>query len=427
MKKFICYIVIGVLLLSSIPSFATTINYNEGPEPTREFYMHFTKVHNDGGYSANVITDDYWIYSYESGIREYLLFDTQAPDKLYRYGLEHRDINDGNSKFWLYKNGDFQSLTSKVVLYQPSEYMPDDLRYTMPEFRDAMNNRLVASNFFNTFWDREDTNEVYVHESTIDVWDSTMTNIVMYPMAPPTPQYEDGSKIWISMGNNSGNNPTAKIIVSYRLDQRTIGNLGDWAFQLNSTPNRNMKVVRHTPLDYLYPQPSLYRYGEIEYQGVNISGTNTFTATASNPVTGLYLQSLPWYNTYYEGFVDENLDGQDDRYNSGDDSLAPIPNDENLLVGGSTIPIRTDYEDGILGTIGYFMDMIFTYISTPFRWIASSLQTMANWLTESMGWINSVNAFFGAFFSYLPQEIVNAMSVLVFMIIIFAIIKVMRG
>lgn len=90
-------------------------------------------------------------------------------------------------------------------------------------------------------------------------------------------------------------------------------------------------------------------------------------------------------------------------------------------------PNRGDYADGILGELQYSFANLIYIITLPFTFIAQLLNNLVSWLNNSMHWIESISAFFTAFFSFLPAEIVGALTMMVFVTVVFSILKLMRG
>lgn len=136
-------------------------------------------------------------------------------------------------------------------------------------------------------------------------------------------------------------------------------------------------------------------------------------------------------NTFYvdtafihiDAFVDSDSDGLDDI--TGEPPYNPPGG--GLELDGGTKPNKADYTDDIFGNIKYGFDMVLYYITAPFVWIGESLADTLEWLSKSMGWITQVSAFFSAFFGFLPTEVTEAMGVIVTVIVIFSVLKVIRG
>lgn len=97
---------------------------------------------------------------------------------------------------------------------------------------------------------------------------------------------------------------------------------------------------------------------------------------------------------YYTDFIDVDEDGLDDR--TGQPEFIP------------TMPDYTNPSD-----IG--------------NWLNDSINDMGNFITNSASWISNVTNFYNIIFGFLPVEIRGGITVLISVIIIFTILKVIRG
>lgn len=122
----------------------------------------------------------------------------------------------------------------------------------------------------------------------------------------------------------------------------------------------------------------------------------------------------------FTGIVDEDGDGIDDRTGQPIQPPEPEPPVDET-------PQRDDYEDGVLGSISYSLDYVKHYITAPFRFIGESLSGFVEWLQTSSGWVASVSGFFGAIFAFLPAELSSALIMLFMVVVVFTVMRVMRG
>lgn len=127
--------------------------------------------------------------------------------------------------------------------------------------------------------------------------------------------------------------------------------------------------------------------------------------------------------TIYNGIVDADGDGIDDR------TGLPVNHPSvGGSVGGEAKPDRSDYEDGILGTISYYFDTFLYYIKLPFIYIADLFKTILNWIDETIsGWIDSFSSIIDKLFSFLPTEVVVLLGLGFTTLMIITIIRAIRG
>jgi len=122
-----------------------------------------------------------------------------------------------------------------------------------------------------------------------------------------------------------------------------------------------------------------------------------------------------------QGIVDENADGIDDRTNKPNvETAEPLPSE-------SEMPVRGSYEDTIFGTLAFTLDTILYFIKAPFVFIGDCLNSILEWLAESTTFIAQVTLFLGAIFGFLPPQFLAGLTAIFSVIVVFTILKVMRG
>lgn len=149
--------------------------------------------------------------------------------------------------------------------------------------------------------------------------------------------------------------------------------------------------------------------------GVNNIGYNVSYDGSDYPDSIVY--------TRVTGVVDANNDGIDDRTGKSIKTANPDGNWANA--DGS--PNRTDFENTVYGGIEYGIANLKWTLSRPFAYIAEALSTISSWLDESASWIASVTSFFGAIFGFLPAPFVGGLVAIFSTIVLFTIIRIIRG
>ena len=128
--------------------------------------------------------------------------------------------------------------------------------------------------------------------------------------------------------------------------------------------------------------------------------------------------------TIYEGIVDADGDGIDDR------TGLPVnyQPDVGAEIGGEAKPDRSNYDDGILGTISYYFDTFIYYIKLPFVYIADLFKTILSWIDETVGsWIDNFSNIIDKLFRFLPREVVVLLGLGFATLMIITIIRAIRG
>jgi hypothetical protein len=136
--------------------------------------------------------------------------------------------------------------------------------------------------------------------------------------------------------------------------------------------------------------------GTISWEQKLAPGENTITVDFYNEMSNQLLASDTATITMVTDFVDTNTDGLDDR--TGEPEYIPPTVDEDW--------------DGTVNTG---------------NWISQAISNMNNWVQSNASWIRNVSAFFNAIFSFLPEEVRGAFTVLITVIVFFTVMKVIRG
>ena len=103
--------------------------------------------------------------------------------------------------------------------------------------------------------------------------------------------------------------------------------------------------------------------------------------------------------------------------------MPPLDGNENDMMG---IPDEDDYEDSIFGQVKYLADTITNAITMPFRFIGEALVHISDWFIESAGWIGTMNDIMRGFIGFVPEEIQDAILVLIYATVIFSVFALMR-
>ena len=122
--------------------------------------------------------------------------------------------------------------------------------------------------------------------------------------------------------------------------------------------------------------------------------------------------------TRIEGVVDANNDGIDDRTGVAIDISNPPT---------GIAPVRTNYEDGVFGSISYGIDTLGYYITAPFVFIGNVITDILEWLAGATVWISQISAFLSAIFGFLPPEILAGMIAIFSVTVVFTILRIIRG
>jgi hypothetical protein len=153
-------------------------------------------------------------------------------------------------------------------------------------------------------------------------------------------------------------------------------------------------------------------------------GTHTIEVTCNYTLQGV---EKSWVDmdtfTIVSGFVDANGDGVDDR--TGTTPTSPISDTDIDSYNGP--PQRTDYADGVIGSVEYGFAMLMYYIEYPFRKIGEILGDLANTFSTSFVWVNSFGEFIGNIFGFLPDEVLTLIKVAFICATIALIYHVFRG
>lgn len=164
----------------------------------------------------------------------------------------------------------------------------------------------------------------------------------------------------------------------------------------------------------------------------------------TNCLTGLdkHIFSLSAFTPHYTSYscstsfktevpVDEDGDGVDDETGKIVGDPIDNPNNEksedNHIYSADDMPKRSDYPDGILGSIEYGFDLLIYWITFPFKMIAKFFTNLFNSFEKAFSWVGQFTSFLGKIFSFLPSEIiavvVSIVTVLGFKIILNLFIK----
>ena len=94
---------------------------------------------------------------------------------------------------------------------------------------------------------------------------------------------------------------------------------------------------------------------------------------------------------------------------------------------GSLAPDRSDYPDGIFGSLEYGFDTLVYYIKYPFVKVGESIAKLITIIQDQFSWVANFSRFIGSLFSFLPEEIRTLMTVVLMSTLIIALVKVVRG
>lgn len=115
-----------------------------------------------------------------------------------------------------------------------------------------------------------------------------------------------------------------------------------------------------------------------------------------------------------------------------------VPKDSTLIVKvtrkspdvGYSItpaPIRSNYEEGVFGSLSYAMDTLIYWISYPFVAIARLFEMLINLITDSFGWVEGFTNLLKVLFGWLPEPLQGLLIIAVTAYVISFIIRVFRG
>jgi hypothetical protein len=130
--------------------------------------------------------------------------------------------------------------------------------------------------------------------------------------------------------------------------------------------------------------------------------------TVAGPVSG-------WYHIYAGS-----------KFIIGDEDIG-IVNPSIPVVGGSQLPLRGDYPDGVLGAVEYGFATLMSYLTFPIKLIVGGLTYIITILGELVGQATGLSAMMGTFFSFLPIEVRNLMSLSIVSALIYTAYKMIRG
>lgn len=150
-------------------------------------------------------------------------------------------------------------------------------------------------------------------------------------------------------------------------------------------------------------------------------GYNTIEIYAKNYNSSTSTRAYDGVNIVRKEFV-AGADGKDIITGEEEDTREELSEFDNVSY------IDYDkYDNTIEGRLQALGDAIFNTITAPFRFIADTLEKVVSWLAESSSWIESISKFFGAFLSFVPSEIMVAITVLIYVFVIMAVFKLIRG
>lgn len=154
--------------------------------------------------------------------------------------------------------------------------------------------------------------------------------------------------------------------------------------------------------------------------------------------TGMLWWKEPQYTSfkdsylYQSQFIDDDNDFIDDvtgedlsRY----DSTPMDPYDDNTMsiYPDDSSPKRSNYVDGILGSIEYGFDMIIHFLMYPFELIGSGLIKLTSSVTTSIGWATGFTKVITSIFGFLPTEVTGLISASIVATLVVSILRLFRG
>lgn len=98
-----------------------------------------------------------------------------------------------------------------------------------------------------------------------------------------------------------------------------------------------------------------------------------------------------------------------------------IPN-----VGGSKIPLRTDYPDGILGAVQYGFDTLLFYVTFPFQLLVEGLTEATQAIKSVFGATQGLVGPIGSFLEFLPPPLGGMIIMTILLSVIIAVVKFLR-
>lgn len=386
MKKILFCMFLFILIIPN-KLYAVDI-FNNGPEPSNKYYMHYKKIDSQGD------TSDYWLYISSQSEKKYLLSSKNiSGDIVTSLNLEC-DKTDTTHKINSYLNGGSLAVSNSFGFW--SIWYSSPIKFNYEQLIASLNNGLVEQS------SSDRTFKLEILENTIPIKDINGQPLITPKVQYPVASLEEYIKIILPRNSfvQSGSLPTWNIKIAYKILKTDDFNLSEWEIKPISNTVKGIRVISNT-YSYNLEPPYNYVSGIMSADYLVPIGENKIYFTMKNTRTGKTLTSdiFTYYNL--EGFVDENKDGIDDRSGLTED-IGGVPPDWNI----DNQPV-SDLKPWSFETFFSNVSIIF---SKFFLSIQSLLQNIGN-MSEVFKVVTSV----------VPQEILTLMTASV---ILFIILKI---
>lgn len=350
MKKVFIFIVIFIILISSIPIYAT--NYNDGPDPSNEYYTHIITTWEqslDWGvkkqFSREVyIYDQPYLGNEVDGVVKLAVNPASFPN--------NSALTDAYQSIKVYESG--VDITPSNMIYNLLYGMSvSGINITYDEFINGFNSGLIEAN-------KLDMQNIlnYKLEVVFNTISYVNTNgdTIIYPQASPLPEYDDYGYIKQTTLPNgykmAGSKESWDLNVQYQIP--TYGEYfnDDWQFTLYSDQIKKVKNGKITN-----QQIGIYDYSYLQSNVMNTYYVPFGVSQAVWKITNLrtnefYITPVYTFENYPD-FVDVDGDGRDDRTGQ---TVGAI---DNIFPDIGDIPTG-DLQDWSLTTVFSNLQLLFT-------------------------------------------------------------------
>lgn len=249
----------------------------------------------------------------------------------------------------------------------------------------------------------------YLQGSNYDI--KNTFGVVVYSMPPPPVPAEVGmSQAGINWTMPAYNNDTVTYtpypISYYYLIEKgtsTVGSDLTITMQMNGSSS-NITVDKNDLYSGTNNGTTVY-WGQVNIKAPLNEGANNFVVTVTNTKTG---KSITGTRTVY--------------LNNG----AVLPPSKTPSDAFGQLPQRSDYEDGIWGTIAYIMDTLLYYVKAPFNGLAYVFTNLMDTINSSFLWVGDFTKFLTTFFSFLPTPVQALITIAFTVSVAGLIIKIFR-